>query len=98
MAENNAFSYPPFDQSVVEQISLRQIYLGNNPDVNNNPRTQQWKFNNSSWMRLASSINLDISANKEGIATGNAVKLINNILPNSNTLTYSSKTISKIIY
>ena len=95
MAENNAFSYPPFDQSVVEQISLRQIYLGNNPDVNNNPRTQQWKFNNSSWMRLASSINLDISANKEGIATGNAVKLINNILPNSNALDYAGDKLAK---
>jgi N-acetyl-anhydromuramyl-L-alanine amidase AmpD len=95
MAENNAFAYPPFDQSVVEQIGLRQIYLGNNPDVNNNPRTQQWKFNNSSWMRLASSVNLDISTNKEGILTGNAVKLIKNILPGSNPLDYAGDKLAK---
>lgn len=96
MAENNAFSYPPFDQSVVVQIGLRQIYLGNNPVINNNPLTQQWKFNNSSWMRLASSVNLDISVDKKGVPTGKAANLIKTILPDvTNVLDYAGDKLAK---
>jgi len=101
MAEINAFSYPSFDQSVVEQIGLRQIYLGNNPIINNNPFTQQWKFNNSSWMRLASSVNLDISSDisgssgssgssgtsgSKGKTPGKVEKLLQNIFPNATNI------------
>ena len=95
MAKNDAFSYPPFDLSVIKQIGLRQIYLGNNPNVNNNPLTQQWKFNNSSWMRLASSINLDISVDEKGLPTGKAANLIKTILPNANPADYAGDKLAK---
>jgi hypothetical protein len=50
-----------FNQYVTDQTSLRQRYLGNeisNDFNSNNDFALQWKFNNSAWVRLASSVNI----------------------------------------
>lgn len=49
-----------FDQYVSDQITGRQITLG--LDQVNNDSANQWRFNNSAWVRMISSV--DISANK----------------------------------
>ena len=49
-----------FDEYVSKQITGRQIKLG--LDLINDDSTNQWKFNNSAWVRMISSI--DISQNK----------------------------------
>jgi hypothetical protein len=98
MANNDskAFSYPPFDPSVIDQIELRQLYLGNNPRLNSRSDVQQWKFNNSSWIRLASSINLDITQNSKGEVTGAGNTLIKKIFPNiTNPLEYAGDKLAK---
>src|SRR6056300_1756066 len=49
-----------FDEYVNQQIRKRQIVLG--LDISNNDSISQWKFNNSTWIRMVSSV--DISSEK----------------------------------
>lgn len=95
MADVNAFSYPPFDKPIIDQIDLRQFLLGNNPVINDDPTIQNWKFNNSAWIRLASSINLDIQTDSTGSIIGGGVPLIKKLVPNANPLTYSGDRLAK---
>jgi len=95
MADVNAFSYPPFDEPIIDQINNRQYYLGNEVVINNDPAVQNWKFNNSAWIRLASSVNLDVQTDSSGSITGGAVPLIKKLVPNANPLAYSGDTLAK---
>lgn len=57
-----------FDQYVTDQTGLRQRYLGNeiSPNFNsNNDFALQWKYNNSAWVRLASSVNISSTKAKQ---------------------------------
>ena len=73
-----------FDGPIINQINLRQVLLGNNPVITSDPSVQNWKFNNSAWIRLASSVNLDIQADSNGNITGKGVDLIKKLIMSLN--------------
>lgn len=52
--------FPPPDIEVTKQVELRQFFMGDREDITNNSEVQNWKFNNSAWIRLASTVNLEL--------------------------------------
>lgn len=50
--------FPAPDANIAKQVLWRQLYLSQNPEFNSSPYVQNWKFNNTAWVRLASSVNL----------------------------------------
>jgi len=80
--------FPAPSKEISEQVAIRQLLLGNNPSINNNPSVQNWKFNNSAWIRLASSVNMG-----DGVGANRIFKAIG--LPETKYNNYRDEKLAK---